>query len=87
MSNSIKKKRIKCIKCGLYFKDREDPADEELVHKTLCWNCRFIWNCLCCLGMVIHGFPERLNRTVGISLDGVQIQKKNHFRESTKKVN
>lgn len=66
-------KKLKCIKCGLYYKDRKDPEDNEfVVYKELCWNCRFVWKCL---GMFIQSFPPRIRRSVTISLDTVLIKR------------
>ena len=64
--------KIKCEKCGLAFKDRQDPEDAG-AYKTLCWNCRFVWTVI---GMVLHGLPEKINRDVMIRLEDVHIQKK-----------
>ena len=71
-------RKLKCIKCNSYYKDRKDPEDEGLVHKELCWNCRFVWKSI---GMILQSFPQRINREISISLDGIQIRKKtkNHY--------
>ena len=68
-------KRIKCIKCGLRFKDRKDPEDDGTVNKELCWNCRFIWQVL---GMTLEalGRREKLNREIVLNLDDVVIRRK-----------
>lgn len=68
-------KKLKCIKCGLYYKDRKDPEDMGLVHKELCWNCRFVWKCL---GMFISSFPPKINRGVTIRLEDIKIWKGKH---------
>ncbi len=65
--------KIKCVKCGLRYKDRKDP-EETPTEKILCWNCRFVWKCL---GMMIQHWPPRINRVVTINFDHVSIVKKN----------
>jgi len=70
--------KIKCIKCGLRFKDREDPRDKGLVNKELCWNCRFVWDVI---GMTLQSLGnmevggKKLNREVQIRLEDVYIRK------------
>lgn len=70
-------KKKKCIKCGLLYKDREDPADS-FYRAQCCWNCSFI---IKILEMTIQSFdshmlPKPLNRTVVFSLDDLQIIRK-----------
>lgn len=67
-------KRIKCKKCGSSFKDRNDPKDKEAI-KTLCWNCRFIWNFVDVTLTSLDSF-KKINRTVAIKLDDIIIRKK-----------
>jgi hypothetical protein len=75
------RKKIKCIKCGLRFKDREDPEDGSTVYRELCLNCRFIWRCI---AMVLQSFPPKINREVRIDLEHVIIKKKiNGHRKTT----
>lgn len=69
----MNREKLKCIKCGLRFRDREDPEDKGLVNREMCWNCRFVWKVI---GLVLRGLPERLNRDVAINLDYVIIKKK-----------
>lgn len=70
-------KKIKCIKCGIRFKDRQDEEDM-IVDKELCWNCRHIWKIL---RMVISSFnynpmmPKQLHREVVLKLEDVHIRK------------
>lgn len=64
-------KQIKCSKCGIRFKDREDEQDKG-VFKNLCFNCRFIWKCL---GFTIQALGSRSNRTIALCLDNVSIVK------------
>jgi hypothetical protein len=70
--------KIKCHKCGLKFKDREDPADSEY-KKKLCWNCRFI---ITVLDLTIQSFKynsmmgKQLNRDVMLDFENVIIKKK-----------
>lgn len=69
------RKRQKCIKCGIYFRDRKDPADWSIgsrVEKELCFNCRFIWQAL---KMFVIAIPSKINRIVTIRLDNVSITK------------
>lgn len=63
---------MKCIKCDLRFKDRKDPADEGSVDRELCWNCRFVWQCV---RMVMTAIPPRINRKVTIKLDDVLMER------------
>ena len=68
-------KKIKCIKCGLRFKNRNDHDDKEighLINRALCFNCRYIWKVI---GLILDSFPSKLNRRVSIHLDGVSIKK------------
>ena len=69
-------KKIKCFKCELYFKDRQDPEDNE-TNAKLCWNCRFIWKCI---GLMLRAWPERINREVMIDIDKIVIRKKDIHR-------
>lgn len=64
-------KKMKCIKCGLYYKDRKDPEDS-VADKSLCWNCRFVWRCV---GIMLRAWPTRIRREVSISLDDLRIRK------------
>jgi len=63
-------KSIKCEKCSLRFKDREDSEDYG-VYADLCFNCRFIWRTI---GAILQGLPEKLNRQVTIRLEDVLIE-------------
>lgn len=65
--------KLKCKKCGLRFKDRQDPKDEGLVHKELCWNCRFVWQMI---GYWLQALPSKINRQVIIELDKIIIRVK-----------
>jgi hypothetical protein len=38
------RKRVKCEKCGIYF--REKPWSEPEIYKHLCFYCSFIWHSL-----------------------------------------
>lgn len=69
----MNRKKLKCSKCDLWFRDREEPEEKELVHKNLCWNCRFVWKCI---GLMLNSFPPKINRDISINLDGVSIKKK-----------
>mgnify|MGYP001596112152 FL=1 len=65
-------KKIKCIKCGIRFNDRNDKDEKNLVNRELCWNCNFIWKSI---GIMLNCFPGKINRRVAIHLDGVNIKK------------
>lgn len=67
-------KNNKCIKCGIYYKSREHDEEEKAVYKTLCWNCSFVWKTLGTMLQSIKSF-ERVNRTVRIHIDDIQIEK------------
>jgi hypothetical protein len=66
-------KKIKCIKCNLYFKDRLEDEEKHKASKELCWNCRFVWQTI---GIVLQSLPEKINRDVMIKLEDVRIRKK-----------
>jgi hypothetical protein len=73
----MKRKRIKCEKCGIYFRERnwEEPA----IHNKLCFNCSFIWKAI---GSAVVGLgfvlQERgIKREIEISLDDIKITKVN----------
>lgn len=72
-------KKIKCIKCGLSFKDRKDPNDN-IGEDTLCWNCRFIWQSIKLTITALSSdnpfMMKPLNRTVHIRFEDVDIFKK-----------
>ena len=64
---------MKCIKCGLRYKDRKDPEDDGTVNKELCWNCRFVWKCI---GMTLEALGRgKTNREIVIQLKDVIIRK------------
>ena len=66
--------KIKCIKCGLRFKDRNDQEDVGAV-KDLCFNCRFVWKTLR-IYLTSIGLMEKVNRDVVLNLNDVIIRKK-----------
>ena len=77
----MSRQKIKCIKCGLRFNDRQDQEDEKIgqsVNKFLCWNCRFIWQSLSIFLKSMDNNPfmsKPLNRIVSINLDDVNIKR------------
>jgi hypothetical protein len=70
-NTDIIKNKMRCIKCGLNFKDRNDPEDSKC-DKTLCWNCRFVWKVI---GITIKALPTKINRDVQIRIDDIKITK------------
>lgn len=66
------RKKLKCTKCELWFRDREDEKDVG-VDKELCFNCRFIWQVL---GMTLQSLPSKINRDVRLRLEDVHIRRK-----------
>lgn len=67
------RKRKKCYKCGLLFKDREDPNQKGRIEEELCFNCGFIWESI---GIMLKAVPGNLNRTVILHIDDIVIEKK-----------
>lgn len=66
-------KKIKCEKCGLYYKPRDEDMDKQQdMVSTLCFNCAFVWKML---GLVVKSFPPKLNRGIEIRLESVRIYK------------
>ena len=65
-------KKLKCTKCGIYYKDRQDEKDG---CKDLCFKCNFIWKMFCGLVETLSCY-EKLNRDVTICLDDLDIRKK-----------
>jgi len=59
-TNKDKRKRIKCEKCGIYFREKNWAEPE--IYKHLCFNCTFIWKVI---GSTIEGL-SRLLREKGI---------------------
>lgn len=76
-------KKIKCIKCGLRFKDRQDAEEVKKVYSELCQNCKFIWKTL---GMVIQSFGfnpymrKPLNREVTLKIEDLNIRRSKRRR-------
>jgi len=67
-------KKLKCYKCGIYFKDRKDPKDKNHINAKLCWDCRFIWITIGQFLRAMGQFKE--NREVQINIDDIKIIKR-----------
>lgn len=70
-------KKIKCEKCGLYYRDRgeEDFKTGSGYVRSLCWNCGFLWKTL---GIIINSLGEYArtrNRDIVIELSKVSIRR------------
>lgn len=65
-------KKLKCIKCGLYFKDRKDPTDSATGKET-CFKCNFI---LRALWVTMQVLANQQNREITFDIDGITIRKK-----------
>lgn len=70
-------KKIKCEKCGLYYKDRgeDDFLKGSGYVRTLCWNCGFLWSLV---GIYIKGITDYAltkNREITISIDSIKIRR------------
>ena len=70
--------KLKCIKCGLRYNERDDNFPDGYVH-DLCWNCGFIWQTISItLKSLSQNNPfmtKPLNRNVSIHLKDVKIEK------------
>ena len=69
-------KKLKCPKCGLYFKDRgaADYATGTGFVRELCWNCGFIWKILG-MYLTVIALDPKIKRNVTIRLQDVEITK------------
>lgn len=65
-------KKLKCIKCKIYFKDRNDP-EEYGVNKELCLHCKVIWKMI---GLTLTAISNNSNRIVEININDVYITKR-----------
>lgn len=76
-----KRVKIRCEKCGLYFRDRgeEDFKTGSGFVRTLCWNCGIIWKMIGLYTQALGQFAEEKNRQVVISLENFYIRKKPKF--------
>jgi hypothetical protein len=66
--------KIKCKKCGVYFKDRSDPQDS-ICEQTLCSSCKYIWKFI---GMTLKAVSpniKKMNRQVSIDIRDIKIKK------------
>lgn len=74
-------KKIKCLKCDLYFKPRGDDQDTQY-EAQCCFNCAFI---LKVMRLTIESLgysawcwsTKPLNRNVVLNMDDVKIRRKN----------
>ena len=71
-------KKLKCKKCGLRFKDRQNK-NEPMYDSKLCFNCAFIIQCLRAtidsLGKKNHFMSKPLNRFIVLNMDNIKITK------------
>jgi hypothetical protein len=68
----MKRKYKKCIKCGIYF--REKPWEKPEVRKDLCFHCSFIWEQIGKFLQYMQNF-HKLNRIVEINIENISIKK------------
>lgn len=66
-------KKNKCTKCEIYFKPRLELDTEQ--YTTLCWNCRFIVQCIMTAAYSLCSMPA-VNRSVEIAVENIIIKKK-----------
>jgi len=67
-------KKLICIKCGVYFKDRVDEGDR-IGEKDLCMKCLLIWRTIKITINAISNNPN-FNRDVHIRFEDVDIIKR-----------
>lgn len=70
--------KIKCRKCELKFRDREDKEDSEYT-KMCCWNCRFIITCITATLTALASYTtfngKPLGRAIILEWDDLKIRK------------
>jgi len=80
-------KKLKCIKCGTYFKDRQDPRDMngeiETIKACLCWDCRFIY---LAMQMFMESLKMIKKREVMLDFNNLYIRKRPTQSEIQKKL-
>jgi len=69
---------MKCIKCGIYYKDRKDPSEVDVVNESLCFNCNFVWKTIVIMLESLKQYSKfsKVNRIVEINFDDIKITKK-----------
>lgn len=76
--------KLKCIKCAISFKDRNDPEEKKVVNRELCFYCNLIWKMF---AMFVNGIPPKWNRDVYLRLDNLHIIKRKKYEHKNKRKN